>query len=88
MRQAAERGNAEAQLEVGTLYEFGFNRPKNNVAALAWYLLAAERGSVLALKRRDQLKGRMTSEEIEEARRQSIDLAGKKTEATLPAPPP
>jgi len=31
MRQTAEQGNAESQLEMGILYEFGFHMPKNNV---------------------------------------------------------
>jgi len=33
MRQTAEQGNAEAQLEMGILYEFGYHMPKNNVTA-------------------------------------------------------
>lgn len=71
MRQAAEKGNAEAQMEVGILYEFGYNMPKNAVSALAWYMRAADRGSVLAVKRRDLLKSHMTAQEIDEAQKQA-----------------
>jgi len=56
MRQAAEQGNADAQLEMGILYEFGYNMPKNDVNALAWYMHAADQGNELAVKRRDLLK--------------------------------
>src|SRR3970282_1780431 len=66
-RQAAEQGNADAQLEMGILYEFGYNMPKNNVTALAWYLRSAEQSNVLAVKRRDQLKSRMQPDEIDAA---------------------
>lgn len=69
LRMAAELGNADAQMEMGTLYEFGYNRPRDIVGALAWYMRAAAQGHVLAAKRRDMLKSRMTDEEIKAARK-------------------
>lgn len=48
LREAAEQGNADAQMEMGTLYEFGYNRPKDMVTTLAWYMLAGAQGYVLA----------------------------------------
>ncbi len=84
MRQAAEKGNAEAQMEVGILYEFGYNMPKNTVSALTWYIRAAEQGNVVAAKRRDQLKAHMTAAEVEEAQKQ----ASTPITATAPAPTP
>src|SRR3990172_7879320 len=89
-RQAAEQGNADAQLEMGILYEFGFNMPKNNVTALAWYLRAAEKGNALAVKRRDVLRAQMTPEEIDAAQKLSSELVTNKpekiTEKTDPVP--
>ena len=87
-RQAAELGNAEAQLEMGILYEFGYNMPKNNVTALAWYLRSAEQSNVLAVKRRDQLKSHMKPDEIDAADKLSKELMTKKPETadTPPAP--
>ena len=76
-RQAAEQGNADAQLEMGILYEFGYNMPKNNVTALAWYLRSAEQGNTLAVKRRDQLKSHMTPDEIDAANKLSKELMTK-----------
>ncbi len=78
LQQAAELGNADAQNEVGGLYEFGYNRPKDNVAALAWYMRAALQGHVLAIKRRDLLRGRMMPEEIDAARKLSEQPIGQK----------
>ncbi len=72
--QAAKAGNAQAQLEMGILYEFGFNLPEHNVPALAWYMLAAKQGEEKAVKRRDLLMSRMTQSEIEQARRESETL--------------
>ena len=91
-RQAAEQGNADAQLEMGILYEFGYNMPKNNVTALAWYLRSAEQGNALAVKRRDQLKSQMKPDEIDAADKLSKELMTKKPEKTdtppaAPAPP-
>ena len=94
MRQAAEQGKAEAQLELGILYEFGYNFPKHNVSAMAWYLRAAEQGLAKAVARRDQLKSRLTVEEFDEAQKLSAELATKKSESPAevsnpePAPAP
>ncbi len=99
MRQAAERGNTDAQLEMGILYEFGYNMPKNDVYALAWYMHAADQGSELAIKRRDLLKTRMKPEQVDAAQKLASGLisqmppgtptpstADKKPEAAAPAP--
>jgi len=86
LRQAATEGNAEAQLEVGILYEFGYNMPKNDITALAWYLRAADQGNVLAVARRDQLKSKMTPEDIDAAQKLSAGLVTAKPEKAE-APP-
>jgi hypothetical protein len=80
MRLTAEQGNVDAQLEMGILYEFGFNMPKNNVTALAWYLRAADNGNALAVKRRDVLKTHLTPDEIDAAQKLSRELTPKKSE--------
>lgn len=88
LRLTAEKGDADAQIEMGVLYEFGFNLPKNNVTALAWYLRAAEQGNAFALKRRDAIQSGMSPEQIEAAQNLSRELAAKappKTETPEPA---
>jgi hypothetical protein len=84
MRQAAEQGSADAQLDMGILYEFGFNMPKNSVTALAWYLRAVEQGSALAARRRDQIMSGMSPEEIEAAQKLSLELAQTPQATTTP----
>lgn len=88
MRQAAAQGSADAQLEMGILYEFGFNMPKNHVTALAWYLRAVEQGSALAARRRDQIMAGMNPDEIEAAQKLSQELAAQAPAATTTAPAP
>jgi TPR repeat protein len=94
MRQSAEQGDADAQLEMGILYEFGYHMPKNNVTALAWYQRSAAQGNALAVKRADELKSHMTPDEVDAADRLSKELMTKPpaqadtTPATPPATPP
>jgi len=86
MRQAAEQGNTDAQLEMGILYEFGYNMPKSDVNALAWYMHAADQGNELAIKRRDLLKSRMKPDEIDAAQKLYSNLVTGKTQT--PEVPP
>lgn len=87
-RQAATQGNPEAQLDLGILYEFGYNMPKNNINALAWYMRSAEQGNALAANRRDLLKSHMKSEEIAAAQKLSSELATQKSEKAATPPTP
>jgi len=90
LRQAAAQGDAAAQFEMGILYEYGFSLPDNRPPALAWYTLAAEQGHARAAQRRDLIKGRMTSEEIDRARKlvRELVVAKPKTSQPPPAAPP
>ena len=69
--EAAQRGDQEAQLEMGILYEFGFFMPGHTIPALAWYMRSAEQGNQKAIKRRDLLISRMSQGEIDQAQSQS-----------------
>jgi TPR repeat protein len=82
--QAARAGNEDAQLQMGILYEFGFNMPNNDVPALAWYMLAAKQGNQLAIKRRDLLMSRMNQTQIEQARKESETLVPSQSEQVSP----
>ena len=65
--EAAQRGDQEAQLDMGILYEFGFFMPGHTIPALAWYMRSAEQGNQKAIKRRDLLISRMSQGEIDQA---------------------
>lgn len=44
----AERGDAEAQTNLGSMYHFGKGVPQDYAEAVKWYRLAAEQGSAWA----------------------------------------
>jgi TPR repeat protein len=89
LRAQAEAGSAEAQVELGILYEYGFRMPDNLVPALAWYMRAAESGSTGAVHRRDALAARLTAAQVDEAKRLAAEITAKRPETPLaPAPAP
>lgn len=46
VREAAQRGDASAQVRLGSLYEFGNGVPQDDAQAVVWYRKAAEQGNV------------------------------------------
>ena len=70
----ARSGDPEAQVEMGILYEYGFSMKGNRIVALAWYMLAAEKGHARAAKYRDQLQPKLSAAQVEAARKQSQTL--------------
>jgi hypothetical protein len=55
MRKAATAGFAPAQFRLGIIYLVGdISTPKNEIEALAWFIVAAEAGSRIAEEFRDQ----------------------------------
>lgn len=81
VQEAAEQGNTDAQMELGSYYELGYGRPRDHVKALAWYWVAASKGHYLAAKRAVMLESRLTAAEVEAARKLSEQLAQKKAPA-------
>ena len=67
--EAANGGDAKAQMRLGRLYESGLGVPQNFVEAHRWYNLAAAGGIGDAAKARDALAGRMSAEQIAEAQK-------------------
>jgi TPR repeat protein len=86
IRTEATRGDREARLELGILYEFGYGMKGNEQVALAWYMLAADAGSHRGAKRRDLLLKRLSADEIAAAKRLSAKLAKKAPPAPASAP--
>ena len=61
IRHDAMQGDTAAQYEMGILYEFGFHLADHETEALAWYGVAAGRGSEPAAARRDLLSARLSA---------------------------
>jgi TPR repeat protein len=81
IREAARQGDAEAQLELGILYEFGYGMANSQIAALAWYSLAARQGHPKAAARADLLKKRLPPGDVAKADSMSAKLLGKQPAA-------
>jgi len=70
IRRTAEAGDSGAQLELGVLFQYGFNYKDNEIPALTWYMLSANQGNAKATKLRDALKVKMTEKDVQEAMEQ------------------
>lgn len=86
IRRAAEAGDAAAQLELGILFQYGFNYKDNEIPALTWYMISANQGSAKAVKLRDALKAKMTEKEVQEAMEQVAQYKPSGKPAAVPAP--
>ena len=73
-RLAAEQGLADAQNNLGLMYANGEGLPDDYVLAYAWYNLAAAQGNEVARKNKDNLRTRMTPDQIARAQELSATL--------------
>jgi len=89
IRRAAEAGDTAAQLELGILFQYGFNYKDNEIPALTWYMLSANQGNAKAVKLRDALKAKMSEKEVQEAMEQVAQYkpSGKPVAAPATAAP-
>jgi TPR repeat protein len=87
IRHAAEAGDSKAQLELGVLFQYGFNYKDNEIPALTWYMISANQGSAKAVQLRDALKAKMTEKDVQEAMEQVAQFkpTGKPPAAPAPA---
>ena len=66
-RRSADQGNDRAQRRLGLLYERGDGVHQDYVQAYMWYKLGAAKGGASAVRMRDELAVRMTSDQLAEA---------------------
>jgi len=76
-RMAAEQGHSEAQFALGLMYQRGQGVSRDRIQAHIWFNLAAMKGNADAVKQRDSLAVRMTSEQIAEAHRLAAEWKPK-----------
>ena len=86
IRRAAEAGDTKAQLELGILFQYGFNYKDNEIPALTWYMISANQGSTKAVKLRDTLKAKMTEKDVQEALEQVAQYKPSGKPVAVPAP--
>ena len=73
-RLAAEQGDASAQYRLGGMYNYGEGVPEDSVRAYAWYNLAAAQGSEASEIGKNNLRQRMTPDQIARAQELSTTL--------------
>jgi TPR repeat protein len=66
-RLAAEQGVAQAQYNLGVMYEYGNGVLQDNVRSHMWYNIASANGDKKAAEWRDERAGLMTSADISKA---------------------
>jgi len=76
-RKAAEQGLAEAQRNLGAMYTEGIGVSIDLVQAYKWFNLAVLAGNENARKNMGQVEGKMTREQIEQARQLAQEWLGK-----------
>ena len=74
---AAEQGDTEAQHRLGMMYDFGYGITEDDVRAFMWLNLSVAQGNYLATNDRENLRKRMTPEQIAEAQRLTSEWLGK-----------
>ena len=69
--KAAEQGDAQAQYDLGVMYDSGQRIPEDDVQAYAWFNVAAAQGNDDAQKAKETTAEGMTSAGISEAQKLS-----------------
>ena len=90
--EAANRGLADSQYNLGILYESGRGVPASLVEAYKWYALAARSGDKDAIRRRDALREKLEPTSVNAVdtliikwRAQPLDPAANDPRAAVPA---
>lgn len=73
-KELAPLGDKYAQYMVGYMHLYARGAPQDNIAALAWYRIAAERGEPALLLARDRLLASMAPAEVAVSNRIFLDL--------------
>ena len=91
-RLGADTGDDRAVFALGHLYEQGLGAPRHFLQAHMWHNLAASRGNVEALTKRDALAARMIPEQVAAAQQQAAAWQPAASPAVssgdVPAPSP
>jgi tetratricopeptide (TPR) repeat protein len=70
-RKAAKQSNANAQYKLGLMYADGWGVKQDYISSYMWHDIATSNGNKLAAFVRDHLAKEMTSDDIEQAKKQA-----------------
>ena len=77
---AANQGDADAQNNLGVMFDNGQGVPQNYVQAHMWFNLAGAEGNSEGNKNRDMVARKMTAAQIAEAQRLAAEWKPKPTQ--------
>ena len=77
LRPLAEQGNADAQNNLGAMYQGGLGALQDDVYAHMWFNIAASNGHDNARSNRDLAAKRMTTEQLTEAQKLARECVRK-----------
>ena len=69
VKKAAEQGDADAQNNLGAMYDNGEGVPEDDIQVYAWISLASAQGAEIAKNAKERLTGDMTRAEIAKAQK-------------------
>src|SRR5262249_53202858 len=70
-RQAAEKGNARGQMNLGRMYQEGHGVPIDPIEAYRWFTLASENGEPIAEHCLPEICAKLPPRQIEDASRRA-----------------
>ena len=76
-RSLAEQGDADAQFNLGEMYEWGKGVPQDNVCAHMWFNIAASTSNDAADRARDMVAEDMTPTQIAKAEKLASECVAK-----------
>ena len=82
-RPLAEQGNARAQYKLGVMYANGRGAKRDYIEAYKWLNIAGAQGDEKAIKGRDAVARRMSSEQVETAQNLAREAAAQGIGATV-----
>ena len=85
LKKDAEAGKAEAQFNLGVMYNSGVGVEKDYAGAYAWFNLAAANGNENAGKDRDALEKRMSPQQVADAQKRTKELKRLPNFVKIPA---
>ncbi len=83
-RRAAEKGDTLSMRQLGQVHKKGLGVVQDYVEAHMWFNLASSRGDAVALRERDALRGKMTSEQLALAQKRAREWGSSRKRLRVP----
>ncbi|MCW2275740.1 hypothetical protein GJ654_12995 [Rhodoblastus acidophilus] len=86
-RRAAEYGVRDSQFNLAILYARGMGLTQNMTQSYVWFAAAANQGDSDAAKKRDEVGGRLSADELASAKKQASAFKARSADPAINEPP-